>query len=243
MTIIGGEVLSRLKARIPLKTRRSTRARVERLNRARWGNLRRLEPFSGYYGFERGTPVDRFYIEGFLAKHAADIRGEVLEVGNARYARAFPGSSAEGVEIVDNDPGNPEATIVADLAEQNSLPAEQFDCFILTQTLQLVGDLDGAIRNAWQAVRSGGVVLITLPGITRADPETSSDRWRVTPAGLETLVARTCGGARTEIAGYGNLIAAVAFLLGLAAEELDEPELAVADPDFSVAVCARVEKP
>ena len=51
----------------------------------------------------------------------------------------------------------PEATIVADLSEPNSLPANRFDCFILTQTLQLVADLEAALENAWQSLTSGGV--------------------------------------------------------------------------------------
>ena len=240
---IGRELLRRLKGRIPPDAKRATRARIVRLNRARWGNLRRLEPFSGYYGFDRGTPVDRFYIERFLAERAEDIRGRVLEVGHARYARAFQGSAPGEVEIVDNDPGNAEATIVADLSAPSSLPLESFDCFILTQTLQLVSDVEAALENAWQGLKSGGVLLITLPGITRADPEhVSHDRWRVTPAGLDTLLARTCSGGRREVAGYGNLIAAVAFLMGLAAEELEDSELTAIDPYFTVTVCARVEK-
>ena len=122
-------------------------------------------------------------------------------MGQARYARAFPDSSPEDVEIVDIDPSNADATIVADLSEPNSLPANRFDCFILTQTLQLVSDLEAALENAWQSLTSGGVLLITLPGITRADPEhTGGDRWRVTPAGLDTLLARTCSarGARSR---------------------------------------------
>ena len=59
-------------------------------------------------------------------------------MGQARYARAFPDSFPEDVEIVDIDASNADATIVADLLEPNSLPANRFDCFILTQTLQLV---------------------------------------------------------------------------------------------------------
>jgi hypothetical protein len=45
-----------------------------------------------------------------------------------------------------------------------------------------------------------------------------------------------------EVTGYGNLTSAVAFLMGLAAEELEESELTVTDPHFTVSVCARVEK-
>jgi SAM-dependent methyltransferase len=214
-----------------------------RLNRPRWGNLRRLEPFSAYYGFDRGTPVDRFYIEGFLAAHAKDVRGAVLEVGNARYAQAFDDAAPEGIEIVDIDAANSEATILADLSAAGSLPAGRFDCFILTQTLQLVSDPEAALQNAWQGLASGGVLLLSVPGITRADPEhVDADRWRFTAPGLDTLIARTCVDGNREVAGYGNLTSAVAFLMGLAAEELEEHELTSSDPHFPVVVCARVQR-
>src|SRR5262245_50153649 len=32
----------------------------------RWGNLRRVRPFSASYGFDRGTPIDRYYLDTFL---------------------------------------------------------------------------------------------------------------------------------------------------------------------------------
>jgi SAM-dependent methyltransferase len=219
------------------------RRRVSRLDRPRWGNLRRNEPFSADYGFDRGTPVDRFYIERFLAERARGIRGNVLEVGNPRYARAFSDSSPTRVEIVDNEEGNKEATIFADLSEPSSLPKGRFDCFILTQTLQLVANVDTALRNAWQSVGHGGVLLISVPGITRSDAvHLTADRWRFTPAGLDALLARTCSTGRREVIGYGNLTSAVAFLLGLAIEELDEADLSRTDSHFPVVVCARVEK-
>ena len=34
----------------------------------RFGDLRRLSPISRHFGFDRGTPIDRYYIEGFLAE-------------------------------------------------------------------------------------------------------------------------------------------------------------------------------
>jgi SAM-dependent methyltransferase len=220
----------------------AVRRRLARLDRPRWGNLRRRKPFSAY-GFDRGTPVDRYYIERFLAERAQDIRGNVLEVGHAHYARAFRDSNPTRVEIVDIDTRNSEATIIADLSEPDSLPHGRFDCFILTQTLQLVADLDEALRNAWQSLASGGVLLLSVPGITRSDPvHATADRWRLTPSGLDTLLARTCLDGRSEVAGYGNLISAVAFLMGLAAEELEETELTSTDPHFTVSVCARVQR-
>jgi SAM-dependent methyltransferase len=243
MTFAGRKLLGSLGSRVPVRARVAVRRRVTRLNRPRWGNLRRREPFSAYYGFDRGTPVDRFYIERFLAERARDIQGNVLEVGNARYARAFRGSSPVQVEIVDNDAHSAEATIVADLSEPFSLPAERFDCFILTQTLQLVADPEAALKNAWHTIAPRGVLLVSVPGITRSDPDqVTTDRWRFTASGLDTLLLRTCSTGRRAVVGYGNLISAVAFLMGLATEELEESELNVTDPHFPVAVCARVEK-
>ena len=235
--------LKRLSSRMPLRAKFALRPRLRRLDRPRWGNLRRREPFSSYYGFDRGTPVDRFYIERFLADRAGDIRGNVLEVGNARYARAFRDSAPAGVEILDIDTANAEATLIADLSEPNSLPAGRFDCFILTQTLQLVADPDVALQNAWQSLANDGVLLISVPGITRSDPdELEADRWRFTTSGLETVLARTCPGGRLDVAGYGNLTSAIAFLMGLATEELEESDLTPTDPHFTVSVCARAQR-
>ena len=67
-------ILRRVSSQVPLRTRTAVRRRLARLNYPRWGNLRRREPFSSYYGFDRGTPVDRFYIERFLSDRAQDIR-------------------------------------------------------------------------------------------------------------------------------------------------------------------------
>jgi hypothetical protein len=236
-------IVGRLASHVPVRVRTAVRRQFTRLNHPRWGNLRRRKPFSSYYGFDRGTPVDRFYIERFLAGRAQDIQGDVLEVGHARYARMFPDSTPARVEIVDNDRSNLEVSILANLSEPHSLPVGRFDCFILTQTLQLVANPETALQNAWETLTSGGVLLISVPGITRSDPDhVDIDRWRFTTAGLETLLARTCPGGNQEVVGYGNLTSATAFLMGLAAEELYESDLSATDPYFTVSVCARVKK-
>ena len=46
----------------------------------RWGNMRRTAPFSTAFGSDRGTPIDRYYLERFLDSHRALITGRVLEV-------------------------------------------------------------------------------------------------------------------------------------------------------------------
>lgn len=220
------------------------RALLRRVARQpRWGNLRRRRPFSDSFGFERGTPVDRWYIERFLAENAADVRGDVLEVGEDRYTTRF-GASRTRSHVVDVDESNTGATIVADLCERNALPRSGFDCFVLVQTLQFLPDVARAAENAFAALRPGGTLLVTAPSVSRLEPEQADrDLWRFSPAGLELVLRRACPEATVDVIGYGNLVAAVAFLEGIAAEELDTRELERADPDFPLVVCGRARKP
>ncbi|MGH2921652.1 MAG: class I SAM-dependent methyltransferase [Gaiellaceae bacterium] len=212
--------------------------------RVRWGSLRRTSPVSAYYGFDRGLPVDRFYIERFLASFADDVRGRVLEVQDGAYTRRWGGDRVTANEILDINPENAEATLVADLAGAGSLPRERYDCAILTQTLQYVTNPEAALRNMWQSLAPGGVALITVPSLSRIDPDLPPvDFWRFTPRGLETILRQACPTGEIELNGFGNVLAAVAFLMGLAAEELRESELEHNDEDFPLVVCARVRKP
>lgn len=211
--------------------------------RPRWGNLRRPEPFSQYFGFDRGTPIDRYYLDRFFTEHGAGITKAVLEVKDPAFADRY-GRDVASVDIVDIDPRNRRTTVLADLAEPGSLPAASWDCVIAPQTLNLVDDPKAAIGNMWQAIRPGGVLLVTAPSLARQEPYLRDiDRWRFLPGGLELLVGAACPGGVATVRGYGSLVTATAFLHGLAAEELREDELAREDPAHTILACARVEKP
>jgi len=209
----------------------------------KWGSLRRSKPFSRYWGYERGTPIDRVYIETFLHAHVCDIKGNGLEVMNAGYLERFGGQRITRRDVLDIDPANIHATVVADLNEADSLPPMKFDCIVFTQTLHLVPDMRVALANIWRALAPGGVLLLTVPALGRHDARKGfhHDRWRVTKTGLEWLLT-TLAGARWETTVYGNLLSCTAFLYGLAAEELRPHELHLADPEFPLIVAARVVK-
>ena len=210
----------------------------------RWGNLRRREPFSARAGFDRGTPVDRFYLDRFLERYAGEVRGRVLEVRDARYTTRFGGSDVDESVILDINATNPSATLVADIGERNSLPAASFDCILLTQVLQLVPDVDVALANVAQALRAGGTALIAVETITGAAlHEGVDDLWRWTPAGLSVALARGAPGLDATVEGFGTLTAAIAFLHGLAAEELGDRDLWPTDARYVIVTCARLHKP
>ena len=131
------------------------------------------------WGIDRGQPVDRYYIEQFLSHRREYIHGRVLEVKDPGYTRAY-GQGVEVSDVVDVAQDNPSATLICDLASKGSLPENEYDCFILTQTIHIIYDTRTVIENAYRALRPGGVLLATLPCVSRVDYESGleGDCWR-----------------------------------------------------------------
>lgn len=192
-------------------------------------------------GFDRGTPIDRYYIEQFLAAHSQDVHGHVLEVGDAHYSRRFGAGQVEQQDVLAIDLGNSAATIRGDLSLPGVLPANSFDCVILTQTLQYLFDLPTALRQVRDSLRPGGVLLLTAPGVAPVslDDWRDSYYWRFTAPALERLLVGAFDAAKVEVRAFGNLYAATAFLHGAAAEELDEAKLHPAMEEYAVVIAAR----
>ena len=206
-----------------------------------WGELRRTTPIARSFGFDRGHPVDRRYIEAFLDRHRDDVRGRVLEIGDRGYTRRFGGDRVTRSDVYDL-PGNDGATLTGDLGGAAALPAAAFDCMIVTQTLLFVFDLRRALSNLRAALVPGGVLLVTVPGISqvvREDMDREGDFWRFTTRSLRDLAATSFAEDRIEVEARGNVLACVAFLHGLAQEELRADELDVDDPDFQLIVTLR----
>lgn len=206
------------------------------------GTLRRLSPLSERWGYDRGRPVDRYYIERFLASHRADIRGAVLEVKDSTYTERF-GTAVERSEVLDVDAGNERATIVADLSDAGRVPPDQFDCAIVTQTLQYVFALDDAVAHLHRMLKPGGVLLVTVPALSRVVEEDGlRDYWRLTEASCTRLFASAFGAANVATASFGNVLTSVAFLTGMAQEELRRRELEATDARFPVIIAVRAVK-
>jgi glycosyltransferase involved in cell wall biosynthesis len=213
--------------------------------KVRFGDLRRLRPISYEFGFERGLPIDRYYIESFLASHADDIHGHVLEVGDDSYMCRFGGDRVVHKDILHVAEGNPVATIVADLSQADHIPSNRFDCIILTQTLHLVYDVDAALQTLHRILKPGGVLLSTFPGISQISIDEWSDSWywAFTLHSARRMFEDVFPAGNLEIQSHGNVLAATAFLQGLAADELDQDELDYADPHYQTLLSVRAVKP
>jgi SAM-dependent methyltransferase len=214
---------------------------LRRRRRVSYGSLRRLTPISDRWGLDRGTPVDRHYIEQFLGEHSGDVRGRVLEIGDLAYTRKF-GSAVERADVFDVDAGNPNATIVGDLSQPDALPEGAFDCEIVTQTLHLIYDFPAALATLRRGLKPGGVLLLTVPGITRkgADHDYGTSwHWSFTSVSAQRMFEDAFGADAVTVSAHGNVLAAISFLHGIAAEELDAQALAHRDPRYEVIVAVR----
>ena len=126
-----------------------------------------LEPRCRDFGKSRGTPIDRAYIHEFLWDRRADVRGRVLEIADSGYTDYLGEGAVTRCDVLHVRAGDPWVTIVGDLATGEGVPTEAFDCIVLTQTLHLIYDVQAAVRTTHDALRPGGVVLVTLPGISQ----------------------------------------------------------------------------
>jgi SAM-dependent methyltransferase len=234
---------------VPRHLRRRLRAalsdgtEIPAVGQVDFGDLRRLRPFCNNYGLSRGTPVDRIYIQQFLERNKADVRGHVLEVANNYYTKWFGAERAEKSDVLHVEPGYPGVTIVGNLETGANIPSDTFDCFICTQTLNVIYDFASAMRNAHRCLKAGGVLLLTVEAIGPffAKPEdTWGYFWRLTSPAIKRLSREIFGEqAELTVTGYGNLLTAASFLYGLASSEITENEYAFHDPAFEIVVSLR----
>lgn len=198
------------------------------------------------YGESRGQCIDRYYIENFLSAHQADVKGHVLDFSDDTYARRFGQQKITSVDVLHVAPGNPRATIVADLARGEAIPSGTFDCIVCTQVLHCIFDVRAAVRTLYRILRPGGVVLVTDAGIQKIDSVdlgSGEEYWRFTSLALRRLFEETFPPGQVQVQAFGNVLAALAFLHGLAVEDLRPGALDFFDPDYEVSIALRAQKP
>jgi SAM-dependent methyltransferase len=215
------------------------------LGRVRFENLRRLTPIGRNWGFGRGLPIDRYYIERFLVECSMDIKGNVLEIGDNTYTLKFGGDRVTKSDILHVTNENIRATYIADLTQTDNLPPNVFDCIICTQTLQQIFEVKNAIRNIHHILKPGSTVLVTFPGICKIDGGAMSkwgDYWRFTTLSARHLFEDVFLKENIEVKAFGNVLTSVAFLHGIAAEELHGEELEYNDDEYQLLITVRAVK-
>ena len=207
--------------------------------------MRQVTPISPCFGFDRGLPIDRYYIHNFLSRHAKDIYGRVLEIGDDSYTRQFGGDRVITRDVLHVKQGNPIATFVGDLTNADHIPSNTFDCFILTQTLQFIYDVPAALSTVHRVLKPSGVVLATFSGISQVAGDEWGDYqcWSFTARSACQLFQEYFPSDHVDVETFGNCLTATSFLKGLCAEDLTQKELDYHDRHYELLITVRAVKP
>lgn len=210
----------------------------------RFGDFRRLNPFTRSFGYDRGQPIDRYYIEKFLSRYASDIAGHVVEIGDDRYTKQF-GRNITISDVLDQAHPDSTPTIIADLAKADHLPSDSFDCIIIVQTLQFIYNIQDAVSTLHRILKPGGVLLGSIPALSpicRYDMDRWGDFWRFTSAAVQRLFGDVFANENVQVQAHGNVLVSLAFLYGMAAQELTNEELDFCDRDYESLITVRAVK-
>lgn len=190
------------------------------------------EPVSRFFGYDRGTPIDRYYIEKFLSNEISALGkcSRILEVGETVYSdKYFPLATRDILDFANG----------MDLTKLKTLPIDMYDVFICTQVFNFIYDVRMAVKGAFSLLRMGGVMLATVAGnispISRSDMEAYGHFWGFTYLGIKKIISDVFGENNVRVFPFGNSVVATAFLQGMSVEDLPPKTLLdVVDADYSI---------
>lgn len=209
-----------------------------------WPVFRSLRPISEKYGFDRGKPVDRQFIEQFLLEHSQSIRGACLEVKDREYTSRYGRENVITSDVLDINVGNKRANIHGDLRKLTGIQGNSYDCIILTQVLQYIDDIPSAIGECHRILKPDGVLLATLPSLGRIDlgAGVGGDYWRFTTASARYLFGQCFKNEQLAIQSWGNVLSGVGFWIGLACEDMRKKAFEYTDENFPVLITVVAKK-
>jgi len=204
-----------------------------------WGDLRRLTPICSRFGFSRGEPVDRYYLRRWLDEIRDEVTGVVVELGGKNTNVTLYGfSKASEYHALDLDASSAHVDIQGDVLDATALEPESADTILLFNVLEHCPSPETAVVNVRRWLRAGGRVFCMVPSVQRSH-RYPKDYWRPLPDAM-TWLFRDYDEVALRV--FGNPTAAVACLMGIAADELDPAELDAEHADFPVATCLRATK-
>lgn len=199
------------------------------------------KPISTKFGFDRGKPIDRYWIEKFIKANKNYIKGRCLEIGDSRYTQLFGENRITKIDVLDIDKKNKTANIYADLRKMPNIVSNTYDCIILTHVLGMVDNLNSAVSELHRILKPGGTILATSASLSPTY-DLTSNYWRFTVAGFRYLFSKKFTPKKINALSYGNVLTGQYFWVGLSSEDLKLKDLDYDDPSFPCIVAIRATK-
>lgn len=193
---------------------------------------------SNDFGFGRGLPIDRYYIDEYFFENSKFIFGNCLEFGDSAYLDRY------GTFVTKKNIFNYSATpyirgsnIDGDITKLTSLPKDEFDCIVCINVLNFIYDLPKALLGLKHMLKTDGKILLTMAGvashISRYDMNRWGDFWRVTDKAAILLLEES--GFKIELMSmYGNPYACTAQINGYCVEDVNKNELLPSHKDYQL---------
>lgn len=226
---------------------RAIRGHIVRLMKPKHGHFlfpipkQSREPISRMYGFDRGTPVDRYYIESFLEENRDKINGICLEITDPKYLMKYGGNKVTRVDVLDVNLNNEMANIIGDLRDLKEIKSDTYDCLVITQTYVMVDDYEAAIRESFRILKPGGTLLATMPCLSPVW-NINNNFWRFTVASAKYVFGKYVKPENLNVKSYGNALSGQAFWVGMSIQDVTKEEMDRNDSYFPVIVAIRAIK-
>lgn len=202
------------------------------------------EPISRKFGMERGSAIDRYYIEYFLKNNKDLIHGDCLEIAENTYTLKYGENRIKNSYIL-HLKGWGENVIKGDLETGEGIREAQYDCAIITQTLMFIYDIKKVAENIYRMLKKGGSALLTVSGISqisRYDADLWGSCYGFHVDAMKKLFEPLFGEENVRIETYGNMKVAVAMLCGLCQEDLTEEDFKAVDRDYPIIISVILKK-
>jgi Methyltransferase domain len=203
-----------------------------------FGDLKRYTPFCPNYGYSRGTPIDRYYLDRFIRDVRSQIVGTTLEIGGHPANReTYKLESVTEYCTMDLQQKSG-AHLLGDVHSKRAFGSRSFNSVILFNVLEHCARPWIVAENIHRWLKPEGKVFCMVPNAQRIhrDP---LDCWRILPDAFAIIFG---GYSESTITSYGNLLTTIAAMSGIAAEELDEKDLAEKNNEYPVISCVVARK-
>ena len=201
------------------------------------GSFANGKPFCHEFGYTRGTPIDRVFLDVFIDTIRDQVYGATLEIGGRKEDKSlYRFQNAEPFETLDVEAGSG-ADHVGDAHCITLFRPGSWDSILAFNVLEHCERPWIVVSNFLYWLRPGGMAFCVVPNAQRLH-RGPRDYWRILPDAASSLFSDF---EEVTILRYGNLLTSQAAMSGIAAEELHYA-MAYSDRDYPTVTCISARK-